>query len=57
MTEIYRWKKKNGTTYYKENNMVEFIAGVAVGAVFAPFWMAVWAKIKEVASAGTVNKP
>ena len=37
--------------------MVEFIVGVAVGAVFAPFWMAVWAKIKELASAGTVNKP
>jgi hypothetical protein len=37
--------------------MVEFVAGVAVGAIFAPFWMAVWAKIKAVASSGTVDKP
>lgn len=28
--------------------MVEFAIGVAVGAAFAPFWMAVWAFLKTV---------
>lgn len=27
--------------------MIEFVAGVAVGACFAPFWMMVGRKIKE----------
>ena len=36
--------------------MFEFIAGVVVGAAFAPVWIAVWNKIKEVASAGTSTK-
>jgi hypothetical protein len=27
--------------------MVEFIVGVAVGAVFAPFWMKVWAFVSN----------
>ena len=27
--------------------MFEFVLGVIVGAAFAPFWMKVWAFIKE----------
>lgn len=26
--------------------MIEFTAGIVVGAVFAPFWMALWNKAK-----------
>lgn len=26
--------------------MIEFVLGIAVGSAFAPFWMALWAKIK-----------
>jgi hypothetical protein len=37
--------------------MLEFVAGVAVGAVFAPFWLAIWKKLKDVAASGTVDKP
>ena len=27
--------------------MIDFFVGVAVGAAFAPFWMMIWAKIKD----------
>jgi len=27
--------------------MIEFVAGIAVGAVFAPFWLKVWIFIKD----------
>ncbi len=29
--------------------MFEFVLGVVVGAAFAPFWMKVWAFVKETA--------
>lgn len=37
--------------------MLEFVAGVAVGAIFAPFWIAVYNKLKDMATSGTANKP
>ena len=27
--------------------MLEFIAGIAVGAAFSPYWMMLWARIVE----------
>lgn len=27
--------------------MVEFATGVIVGAIFAPFWLKLWNKVKE----------
>ena len=37
--------------------MFEFVAGLVVGAAFAPVWIAIWNEIKEVATSGTINKP
>ena len=38
------------TTTTKESHMFDFILGVALGAAFAPFWMMVYKKGKELIS-------
>jgi hypothetical protein len=31
-------------------SILAFVAGVAVGAAFSPFWMSLWDKVKEFAA-------
>jgi len=31
-------------------SVLAFVAGVVVGAVFSPFWMSMWEKVKEFAA-------
>lgn len=36
-------------------SVLAFVAGVAVGAAFSPFWMGLWAKAKEFAAKNKVQ--
>lgn len=37
--------------------MIEFLAGLALGTAFAPFWMMVWNTVKPVISGFFAKKP